>query len=84
MTGAQIGAIIRGAPGRKPVGRTIPAGPLGLTGCPGAAVLGLTIGLLAERGPLVYEAFKNSSVHTVSARMLPSIMPSLISADFGP
>ena len=79
-----MGVVIRGAPGRRPVGRTIPGGPLGRTGHPGAAVLGLTIGLLAERGPPVNEPFKKSSVHTVSAGMLPSISASLNSADLGP
>ena len=68
-----IGRVMGRTP---PGGLTIPGGPLGLTGCPGAAALGLALGRLPGRAPAgpAELAFSHSSVTTVSAVSVPSII----------
>ena len=79
MPGARIGVTPRGVIGRgnppPPTGRTIPGGPRGRTGWPGAAALGLTEGRLPGL-PAFAEllALRYSSEQRVSGARLPSMI----------
>lgn len=86
MPGALIGVTPRGVIGRgnppTPAGRTMPGGPRGRTGWPGAAALGLTEGRLPGPLPPAAEllALRYSSEQRVSGSRLPSMIEFLTSA----